>query len=133
MPTVIYDTIDEVNNVMEQLPPEARAPTSGFMAKQLEDGTYELTVPNQWMGAVNAADPERPPPVPPRTVPKSLIISRLAEAGKSSEAFTALTSDPALFLTWFSADKPVVNSNDPDTIAFLEMLDVDPDTILAAP
>jgi hypothetical protein len=133
MPTIKFDTLEEINNVREQLPPEARAPNSGFGAKQLDDGKYELTVPNQWVGAVNNADPERAPPSPTRTVPKSLVMSRLVEAGKIDEAFTALMSEPALFARWFSPDRQVVNSDDPDTIAFLESLGVDPDAILATP
>src|SRR3954469_4860957 len=133
MPTVIFDTFEEVDNVRLQLPPETLAPNSGFMSRQLDDGRYELTVPNQWLGAVNNADPERSPPTPPRTVPKSLVMDRLTEAGKADEALTALMADPALFVQWFSPDKQVVDSNDPDTIAFIEALEEDPDAILAIP
>jgi hypothetical protein len=133
MPTVIFDTFEEVDNVRLQMPPEALAPDSGFMSKQLDDGRYELTVPNQWLGAVRNADPDRAPPPPPRTVPKSLVMARLTDAGKIHDAFTALMDDPALFVKWFSPDIQVVNSNDQDTIAFLNSLNVDPDAILATP
>jgi hypothetical protein len=133
MPTINFDTIEELNNVRLQLPPEALDANSGFAAKQLEDGTYELIVPNQWAGAVRNADPERAPPAPQRTVPKSLVMSRLIEAGRIDDAFTALMADPALFARWFSPDRQVVNSNDPDTIAFIEALGEDPDAILAVP
>lgn len=133
MPTVIFDTVDEASNVMEQLPPDARSPTSGFAARQLDDGKYELTVPNQWLGAVNRADPNRTPPPPPRTVPKSVVMERLALAGKADGAFAALMGNPVFFTRWFSPDIPTVDSNDPGMIAFLESLDVDPDAILAAP
>jgi hypothetical protein len=133
MPTVIFDTVEEASNVMEQLPPEARAPNSGFAAKELDNGKWELTVPNQWLGAVRNADPDRAPPPPPRTVPKSLVMARLTDAGKIHDAFTALMDDPALFVKWFSPDVQVVNSNDQDTIAFLNSLNVDPDAILATP
>lgn len=133
MTGIKFDTVDELNNVMEQLPPETRELDSGFVAKQLEDGKYELTVPTKWAGAVRNADPKRPPLPERRAVPKSLVISRLVDAGKINEAFTALMDDPALFARWFSPDRHAVNSDDPDTIAFLEALDVDPDAILAIP
>lgn len=133
MPTVKFKTIDQVNNVRLQLPPETLAADSGFAAKQLEDGTYELTVPNQWAGAVKKADPDRSPPAPPRTVPKSLVMDRLTEAGKINAAFTTLMAKPELFTRWFSPDRQVVTSDDPDTIAFLKSLNVDPDAILATP
>lgn len=131
MPTVKFDTLDEANNVMEQLPPEARDPISGFAARELADGKYELTVPNHWAGAVKSADPDRKPPEPVRTVPKSLVMDRLTAAGKIHDAFTALIAEPALFARWFAPDRQVVNSNDQDTIAFIEALGEDPDAILA--
>jgi hypothetical protein len=133
MAIIKFDSIEKVNNVMLQLPPETRAPDSGFAAKELEDGTYELTVPNQWAGAVRGADPDRAPPAPPRTVPKSLVMDRLAQAGKADGAFAALMGDPVFFTRWFSPDRPTVDSNDQGTIAFLAALGVDPDAILATP
>lgn len=133
MPVFKFDTVEEASNVRLQLPPEALAPDSGFVAKQLDDGKYELTVPNQWAGAIRNADPERGPAPPQRTVPKSLVMTRLTDAGKINAAFTALMAKPELFARWFAADRPHVNANDPDTIAFLTALGVDPDAILATP
>lgn len=133
MPIVKFNTIEEINNVRLQLPPETLAADSGFGAKQIDDGTYELTVPTQWAGAVRKADPKRKPPPPPRTVPKSLVMDRLIEAGKMNEAFSAFMADPALFARWFSPDRQVVNSDDVDIVSFLKSLNVDPDAILATP
>lgn len=133
MPIFKFPSFVEVNNILEQLPPEAIGPDSGFSSRPLDDGSYELIVPNQWAGAVKKADPGQAPPPPTRTVPKSLVMSRLVDAGKIGEAFTALMGEPALFARWFSPDRQVVNSNDPDTIAFLKSLGVDPDAILATP
>lgn len=133
MPKTTFDSIDEVNNVLEQLPSEARGPDSGFVAFPLEGGKYELSYPPQWAGAVKRADPDRKPPDPVRAIPKSLVMTRLIEAGKIHDAFTSLIAQPELFVRWFASDRPHVNANDPDTIAFLKSLDVDPDAILATP
>lgn len=133
MPKTTFNSLDEANNVMEQLPPEARRPDSGFASFPLDGGKYELSYPPQWVGAIKRADPSRKPPPPPRAVPKSLVMDRLADAGKADGAFAALMRDPAFFTRWFSPDRPTVESNDPDTIAFLKSLEVDPDAILATP
>lgn len=131
MPKTTFNSIDEANNVMEQLPPEARGSDSGFVAFPLEGGKYELSYPHQWAGAVKRADPSRKPPPPTRAVSKSLVMTRLVDAGKIDEAFDALWANRPFFMRWFTPGSPTVDSNDPDTIAFLKSLDVDPDAILA--
>jgi hypothetical protein len=64
-------------------------------------------------------------------VRKSIVQERLTDAGKMGEAYALLTTMPDKFGRWFAPDRPHVYSDDPDSIAFLNALDLDPDVILA--
>ncbi len=67
---------------------------------------------------------------PKRTVPKSVIVSRLIAAGKIEAAYAALNSDPAAWARWVASDRPAINHDDPDAIALLNAIGADPDVIL---
>lgn len=71
------------------------------------------------------------PAAPPRKVLKSVIVARLITAGKIAQAVQAIQSAPDLFARWTAADKGDVNSDDPDTIAFLQAIGANPAAILA--
>lgn len=71
-----------------------------------------------------------PPEPPPPTVLKSTVMARLTAAQMAS-AFSMLTANPVLFARWFAPDKPYVNCTDPDAIAFVTALKLDPAVILA--
>jgi hypothetical protein len=66
-----------------------------------------------------------------RTVLKSVIISRLIEAEKITEARAALDSDAALYARWWAPDRPAINCDDPDALALLDAIGADPDVIMA--
>lgn len=69
--------------------------------------------------------------VPNRIIPKSVIVSRLIEAGKIGAAKAALDANPAAFARWFASDRPAINHDDPDALALLNAIGADPDVILA--
>lgn len=69
--------------------------------------------------------------VPKRTVPKSVIVSRLIAAGKIVTAKAALEADPAAWARWVAPDHPAINHDDADAIALLVAIGADPDVILA--
>lgn len=68
---------------------------------------------------------------PKRTILKSLIVSRLIEAGKIGAAYQALNSNPAYWARWVASDRPAINCDDPDALALLAAIEADPETILA--
>lgn len=70
-------------------------------------------------------------PVVNRTVRKSVVMARVTAAGKIAQGYAALQANPSLFGRWFAPDRPVVNSADPDTIAFLEALGLNAQDMLA--
>jgi hypothetical protein len=74
--------------------------------------------------------PPAPPAVTP-TVPKSTVMARVTAAGKMSQAQSNLWAAPDQFAKWFAPDQPVVNCNDPATVAFVQALGLDPNVILA--
>lgn len=63
-----YSDIDALSNVIRQLPNEARA-RAGVAEQQ--DGTWELTLPDEFTDAVEGADPDVTPPAP---VPPSVEL-----------------------------------------------------------
>jgi hypothetical protein len=127
-----FKDLTEVNNVMAQLPAEARAAAAGLLLADIGTG-YEMTIPDQWENVVKQADKAKPEPAPTMVIPKSLVMTRLTDAGKIDDALKALLAKPALFARWFSPDRQGVNQNDPDTILFIKQLGLDPDAILARP
>ena len=127
-----FKDLAEVNNVMAQLPAEARAAAAGFLLADVGTG-YEMTIPDQWENVVKQADKTKPEPAPTMVISKSLVMTRLADAGKIDDALKALLAKPALFARWFAPDRQGVNQNDPDTILFIKQLGLDPDAILARP
>jgi hypothetical protein len=79
-------------------------------------------------GAFSAA-PAQPAGTP--TVPKSTVMARVTAAGKMAQAQSNLWAAPDQFAKWFAPDQPVVNCNDPATVAFIQGLGLDPNVILA--
>lgn len=71
------------------------------------------------------------PPPPTRTVLKSVIISRLIDAGKIEAARAALDQDAAAYARWWAPDRPAINYDDPDALALLQAIGADPQVILA--
>lgn len=71
-------------------------------------------------------------PVTARTlVSKSTVMARVIAAGKMAQAQTTLWSMPDKFARWFAPDQPSVFADDPDTVAFITSLGLDPKVILA--
>lgn len=68
---------------------------------------------------------------PKRTIPKSVIVSRLIAANKIGAAKAALDASPAAFARWFASDRPAINHDDPDALALLKAIGADPGVILA--
>lgn len=66
-----------------------------------------------------------------RLVPKSVIVSRLIEAGKIAAAYQALNSKPEYWARWVASDRPAINHDDPDALALLKAIGADPAVILA--
>ena len=64
--------------------------------------------------AWSAAPPAR------RTVAKSVVM-----------AYAMLTANPENFAKWFAPDRPVVYCDDPEAVAVVRALDLDPAVILA--
>lgn len=71
------------------------------------------------------------PPAERAMIAKSTVMQRIIDAGKMGSAFAALTANPIYFARWFAPDHPAVFSDDPDAVAFVVALDLDPATILA--
>jgi XkdW protein len=70
-------------------------------------------------------------PPPRRMVAKSLIISRLIEAGKIEAARAALEANASAYARWWAPDKPAIYADDPEAIALLQSIGADPAAILA--
>lgn len=67
--------------------------------------------------------------IPPyHRVAKSTILSRLGKV-KSEQAFALASVDQQL--RWNAPDKPMVNADDPETIAIISLIEEDPAIILA--
>lgn len=79
----------------------------------------------QYVNVLEDAPVERP------TVAKSEVQARIIVAGKMTEAYAALTSNPVYFARWFAPDHPVVYCDDPDAILLVAAIGLDPDVILA--
>lgn len=78
-----------------------------------------------WADGAWSAPPET------QTVLKSTVQARIIAAGKMDQAYTALIADKAKFARWFAPDRPVVNCDDPDAVALLTSIGLDPAVILA--
>lgn len=85
------------------------------------------------LDAVLAAAGEgiRAPHPPKRTVPKSVVVSRLIAAGMIVAAKAALEADPAAWARWVAPDRPVINHDDPDALALFAAIGADPEAIMA--
>ncbi|TIL82182.1 MAG: hypothetical protein E5Y89_06240 [Mesorhizobium sp.] len=75
--------------------------------------------------------PPAPDPQPRQTVPKSVVQSRIIDAGKMADAYAALTANPIHFARWFAPDHPSVYCDDPDAVGLVTGLGLDPAVILA--
>jgi hypothetical protein len=74
------------------------------------------------------------PAVPERRrVSKTVVRQRVADAGKIAEAVQFIIGDPDLFSRWTLPGSPDVYFDDPDTIAVIQAIGLDPEQILAAP
>lgn len=74
---------------------------------------------------------DRAPHPPKRQVLKSIIISRLIEAGKIGAAKAALESNAAYFARWWAPDRPAINFDDPDALFLLDAIGADAGAVLA--
>jgi hypothetical protein len=74
-------------------------------------------------------DPQEPPAR--RLVTKSLIISRLHEAGLLAAAKAALEADLYARERWYAPDRPAVYADDAETLALLSHIGADAAVILA--
>lgn len=83
----------------------------------------EVVEYQEWVSAL--------PAPPKRTIPKSVVSARLIAAGLIAPAMAALQSDPVAFARWISADKPVVDCDDPLALQLLKAIGANPDEILA--
>jgi hypothetical protein len=70
-------------------------------------------------------------PVDRQMVLKSIVQARIIDAGKMGQAYAALTSNPVYFARWFAPDRPSVYCDDPDAVALVTALGLDPAIILA--
>lgn len=66
-----------------------------------------------------------------RMVPKSLVTQRVIDAGKIDQAMALLQLDWAKFARWVAPDQKAVYFDDPDTLAMLEVLELNPGVIMA--
>jgi XkdW protein len=77
------------------------------------------------LSAIDSAPPPR------RLVAKSLIISRLIEAGRIEAARAALEANASAYARWWAPDKPAIYADDPEATALLQSIGADPAAILA--
>lgn len=90
----------------------------------------KVSVPGEWV----AEDDPRvvaylSPPTPPRRLSAYRIVRRVEEAGKLEAAAAILDANPALKWRFITAGGILVD--DPDLIAGLRALGLDPDAVLA--
>lgn len=71
------------------------------------------------------------PVIERRMVKKSVVQSRLIEAGKMDLAYDLLTQNPTYFARWFAPDRPEVYFDDPDALLVLQAINADPEIIMA--
>lgn len=67
----------------------------------------------------------------PTTALKSTVMARAIAANKMAQAQTALWANHDQFARWFAPDQPLMNCDDPDTVAFITALGLAPAVILA--
>jgi len=96
--------------------------------------TYQLVD-----GAVQEIYATAPAPAAPTpTILKSVVTARIIAAGNNVDgkayialAQAALLGNAAAFARWIAADQPSVNANDPDAVALVKGIGLDPAVILA--
>jgi hypothetical protein len=64
-------------------------------------------------------------------VRKSTVQGRLIEAGRMDDAYAMLTQHPVSFARWFAPDQPRIYCDDPDAMAFVAAMNLDPAIFLA--
>lgn len=111
-------------------------PGSDYLAQDDTDGAGPYIA--EWFSdrpqpapAEIATAPETPPPAPRRMVPKSLVTQRVIDAGQIDQAMMMLQMDWGKFARWVAPDQPAVYFDDPDTLAMLVALELDPEVIMA--
>lgn len=80
--------------------------------------------------AAKPVEPDPPPPEPVRVL-KSVIVSRIIDAGRIAEAKAMLDEHPDLWAKWTATDQPAIDPQASDARAFVTALGLDPDVILA--
>lgn len=72
------------------------------------------------------------PPAPPRRmIRKSIVEQRLRAAGKMDAAFALLLKSGDAWTRWYSREHPDVYADDPESLALLEAIGADAETIMA--
>ncbi|MER8628506.1 hypothetical protein NKH55_01850 [Mesorhizobium opportunistum] len=64
-------------------------------------------------------------------VRKSIVMQRLIDLSKMDQAYAMLAAQPTFFARWFAPDHPEVFADDPDAMAFVAALGLNPAVILA--
>ena len=82
-------------------------------------------------GQLAAAFPNYGRGVERAKVLKSTVQARIIEAGRMPAAYAALTQNPVYFARWFAPGHPAVYCDDPDAVALVKALGLDPAVILA--
>ncbi|TGT36208.1 hypothetical protein [Mesorhizobium sp. M8A.F.Ca.ET.165.01.1.1] len=77
------------------------------------------------------AFPDYSPIVEREKVRKSIVMQRLIDLNKMDQAYAMLAAQPKFFARWFAPDHPEVFADDPDAMAFVSALGLDPAVILA--
>lgn len=70
------------------------------------------------------------PPVERRKVSKDLVEQRLAAIGKLDACMAIIMGNAAFFTRWYARAFPWVYADDTDTIAVIEAVEADPESIL---
>ena len=74
---------------------------------------------------------EESPPPPRRMVAKLVVTQRVIDAGKIDQAMAMLQMDWAKFARWVEPDQSAVYFDDPDTVAMVAALELDPEVLMA--
>lgn len=97
--------------------PKGKQTVTGGEPTYAEDGTETYPVEDA--------------PITRPSVFKGTVQDRIIEAGKVDDAYAALTANPTLFARWYAPNWPFVYCDDPDAVALVKALGLDPAVILA--
>lgn len=68
---------------------------------------------------------------PRRMIRKSVVQTRLIDAGKMGAAYAALAANPVYFARWFAPDRPEIYADDPDALLLLKAIGADAEAVMA--